>query len=125
MKEWNIKKFRTKGTSYTLRFNNTLVDDKITNLHEQLHIIFGQILDDTIGGAPSHDQVRMVIHSNQFEYPIAFPFRAPARLSSERVLSEFERVIQSNQEFRLNDSVDVNVLHVSLPVGGKGKSVQT
>ena len=45
---------------------------------------------------------------------------APERLTSERILSEFERMIQSNQEFRLNDSVDIDVLHASLPVGGKG-----
>ena len=93
----------------------------MTNLHEQLCNIFQQILDDTIDGVPSHDQVRLIIHSNQLEYPIAFPFMAPERLTSERVLSEFERVIQSNQNFRLNDSVDVNVPHVSLPVGCKGK----
>ena len=30
------------------------------------------------------------------------------------------RVIQSNQQFRLNDTFDVNVIHVSMPSGGKG-----
>ena len=121
VKEVNIKKFRAKGTKYTLRFNNTLADDEVTNLHEQFHNIFNQILVDTVGGVASNDQVRMIIHSNQLEYPIAFPFMAPPRLTSERILSELERVIQSNQEFRLNDSVDVNVLDVSMPSGGKGR----
>ena len=120
VKEGNIKKFKAKGTSYTVRFNNSLADDQVTNLHEQLHEIFEQILDDTINGVPPHDQVRLIINSNQLEYPIAFPFMAPERLTSECVLSGFERVIQSNQEFRLKDSVDVNVLHASLPVGGNG-----
>jgi hypothetical protein len=36
------------------------------------------------------------------------------------VLSEIERVMQSNREFRLNDSVNVNVIHVEMPHGGKG-----
>ena len=45
---------------------------------------------------------------------------APERLTSERILSEFERAIQSNKEFRLNNSVDIDVLHASLPVDGKG-----
>ena len=44
----------------------------------------------------------------------------PERLTAERILAEFRRVIQSNQEFRLNDTVDVNVIHVSMPSGGKG-----
>ncbi|CAB4036557.1 Hypothetical predicted protein [Paramuricea clavata] len=40
------------------------------------------------------------------------------RLTTERVLAEFERVIQSNRHFHLNDSVDVNVVHVEMPRGG-------
>ena len=62
----------------------------------------------------------MIIHSTQLKKPIAFPFVAPQDLTTERILSEFQRVIQSNREFRLNDTVDVNVIHVSLPSGGKG-----
>ena len=42
------------------------------------------------------------------------------RLTTERILAEFQSVIQSNQEFRLNDTVDINVIHVSMPSGGKG-----
>ena len=44
---------------------------------------------------------------------------APNRLTTERILAEFERVIQSNKEFRLNDTVEINVIHVSMPTGGK------
>ena len=116
----NIKKFRTTGMNYRVRSTNTLADAELTNLHEWLHHIFQQILDETIGGVPPQDQVRVVIHSNQLEYPITFPFMAPHRLTTERVLAEFQRVIQSNQEFRLNDTVDVNVIHVSMPSGGNG-----
>ena len=97
-----------------------MADVEIRNLHERLHDVFQQILDNTIGGVPSHDRVRMIIYSTQLEYPIAFPFMAPQHLTTERILSEFQRVIQSNQHFRLNDTVDVNVIHVSMPSGGKG-----
>ena len=77
-------------------------------------------MDETIGGVPPQDQVRVILHSTQLEYPITFPFMTPERLTTERILAEFQRVIQSNQEFRLNDTVDVNVIHVSMPSGGKG-----
>ena len=45
---------------------------------------------------------------------------APNRLTTERILAEFKRVIQSNKEFRLNDAVEINVIHVTMPTGGKG-----
>ena len=116
----NIKKFRTTGMNYRIRFTNAFADLEISSLRERLHEVFQQILDETIGGVPPQDQVRVILHSAQLEYPITFPFMAPHRLTTERILAEFQRVIQSNQEFRLNDTVDVNVIQVSMPSGGKG-----
>ena len=116
----NIKKFRTTGMNYRVRFTNAFADLEISSLHDRLHEVFQQILDETIGGVPPQDQVRVILHSTQLEYRITFPFMAPHRLTTERILAEFQRVIQSNQEYRLNDTVDVNVTHVSMPSGGKG-----
>jgi hypothetical protein len=42
------------------------------------------------------------------------------RLTTERVLAEFERVIQSNHEFHLDDTVNVDLIHVEMPYSGKG-----
>ena len=39
VKEVNIDKFKTKGTNYTVRFNNVMADDEIKNLHERLHYV--------------------------------------------------------------------------------------
>ena len=102
----NIKKFRTTGMNYRVRFTNAFADLEISSLHDRLHEVFQQILDETIGGVPPQDQVRVILHSTQLEYPITFPFMAPHRLTTERILAEFQRVIQSNQEFRLNEEID-------------------
>ena len=114
------KKFKTNATSYRIQFTNVFADVEITSLHEQLHEIFQQILDKTVGGVPPQDQVRFVLHSNQLDKPIHFPFMPAERLTTEHILAKFEQVIQSNQEFRLNDTVEINVIHVSMPIGGKG-----
>ena len=106
--------------NYRVQFTTALADVEISSLHEQLLAIFQQILDETIGGVLPKDQVRLVLHSNQLEYPINFPVMTPDSLTTEPILADFERVIQSNKEFRLNDTVDVNVIHVSMPTGGKG-----
>ena len=116
----NIKKFRTTGMNYRVWFTNAFADLEVSSLHDRLHEAFQQILDETIGGVPPLDQVHVILHLTQLEYPITFPFMAPHRLTTERVLAEFQRVIQSNQGFRLNDAVDVNVIHISMPSGGKG-----
>ena len=55
--------------NYRVQFTNALADVEITSLHEQLHEIFQQILDETIGSVPPQDQVRFVLHSNQLDKP--------------------------------------------------------
>ena len=120
VKQVNVKKFKTTDMNYRIQFTNAFADVELSNFHNQLHEIFQRILDETIRGVPPDDQVRFVLHSQQLEQPISFPFLPRHRLTTERVLAEFERVIQSNQEFRLNDTVDVNVIHVVMPQGGWG-----
>ena len=97
-----------------------MTDVELNNLYGHLHRIFQQILNETAKGVPFHYQVRLVLHSSLLKYPITFSFMSPQRLITERILAEFQRVILSNQKFRLNDIVDVNVIHVSLPPGRKG-----
>ena len=114
------KKFKTNATSYRVQFTNVFADAEITSLHERLHEIFQQILDETVGSVPPQDQVRFVLHSNQLDKPIHLPFMPAERLTTEHILAKFEQVIQSNQESRLNDTVEINVIHVSMPIGRKG-----
>ena len=119
MRQVYTKKFTTNATSYRVRFSNVFADVEITSLHEQLHNIFQQVLDETVRDVPPQDQVRFLLHSNQLDKPIHFPFMPAERLTTEYILAKFEQVIQSNQEFRLNDMVEINVIHVSMPIGGK------
>jgi hypothetical protein len=42
------------------------------------------------------------------------------RPPTERVLAKFECVIQSNREFLLNDTVNVDLIHMEIPYGSKG-----
>ena len=57
-----------------------------------------------------HDQVRLILNSHQLDKPISLRFLAAA-----------ERVIQSNEQFTLDDSVNVNIVHVEMPYGGTGR----
>ncbi len=120
VKQVNVKKFKTTGTNYHVQFTNAFANVELSEYHDRLHEIFQSLLDEVTHGVPPHDQVRFVLHSSQLENPISFPFMSRQRLTTERVLAEFEGVIQSNRHFHLNDSVDVNIVHVEMPHGGIG-----
>ena len=92
----------------------------LSEYHTRLHEIFESMLETVTKGVPLHDQVRFVLRSPQLETSISLPFMPRERLTTERVLAEVERVIRSNHEFRLSDSVHVNLIHVEMPNGRSG-----
>ena len=69
-----------------------------------------------------HDQVRLITHSPQLEYPISLPFMSCERLTMDWILAEIERVNQSNGAFKLDKSITVNIIHVEMPYGGTEES---
>ena len=120
-RKYHSKKFGMTATDHRVRFNNVLADRDLLESYESSLKIFHHLLEEVKEGMAPNDQVRFILRSEQLETPISLPFMSVERLSAERVYSELERVIQSNQEFRLNDTVTIDLNHVESPVGSRGK----
>ena len=123
-KKYYSKKFRMTATDHKIRFNNVLADSDLLESHESTQKIFRYLLEDVTWGMNPNDQVRFILRSDQLDTPISIPFLPVERLTTERVFSQIERVIQSNQEFRLNDTVTIDINHVK-SLQGRGKSKRT
>ena len=121
------RKFGMTATDHTIRFNTVLSEIDLIESYERTHAIFEHILDDVTRGMNEKDQVRFVLRSDQLDLPISIPFMLLAQLTTEQVFSQIQRVIQSNQDFRLNDTVTIDIIHVKEPQGGtsNGKSKRT
>ena len=118
------KKFGMTATDHTVRFNNVLHDVDLLKSQERTQSIFQHLIDDVTSGMNPNDQVRFILRSDQLQTPISIPFLPLEELTTEKVLSHIEKVIQSNEEFRLNDTVTVDIIHVETPQGS-GKSKRT
>ena len=126
VKKHHSKKFRMSATDHKVRFNNVLADLDLLESHERTQAIFHHLLEDVTFDMNPNDQVRFILRSEQLDTPISIPFLPVERLTTERVFSQIERVIQSNQEFRLNDTVTIDIIHVVTPEGrGKSKVKRT
>ena len=120
MKEVEVPKFKTKSTHYRITFKSL----DITNLPDILKTLkqlFQSILDDITEFIDPLDLVRIALQSPELDYPISLPFTQLRYLTPERILSEIERVLQSFEEFILDDSLDIDLVHVAMPTGGTGK----
>ena len=126
VKKYYSKKFRMAATDHRVRFNNVLADFDLLESHERTQKIFHYLLEDVTFDMDPNDQVRFILRSDQLDTPISIPFLPVEQLTTERVFSQIERVIQSNQEFRLNDTVIIDINHVKAPEGsGKSKRKRT
>ena len=118
------KKFGMTATDHTIRFNSVLSELDLIESYERTQTIFEHILKDVTRDMNEKDQVRFVLRSDQLDTPISIPFMDVEQLTTERVFSQIERVIQSNRDFRLNDTVTVDIIHVEAPQGS-GRSKRT
>ena len=124
--KYHSKKFGMTGTDHRVRFNNVLADFDLLQSYQSTMKIFHHLLEEIKEGMAPNDKIRFILRSEQLDTPISLKFMTVEQLTTERVYSQIERVIQSNQEFRLNDTVIIDINHVATPEGsGKSKLKRT
>ena len=111
------QKFNMMAKNYGVHFNNALDNVDLLESRNRTYGIFERLIEDVTEGMNPTDQVRFVLRSDQLQTPISIPFCPLEELTVEKVLSNVEKVVQSNEDFRLNDTVTINIIHVEMPRG--------
>ena len=123
-REHHSQKFNMTAKNYGVRFSNVLDNVDLLESRKRTYGIFDRLIKDVTEGMNPYDQVRFVLSSNQLQTPIAIPFCSLEELTTEKVLSHVEKVVQSNEEFRLNNTVNIDLIRVEMP-RGSGRSKRT
>ena len=124
VRDHHSQKFNMTAKNYSVHFNNVLDDVNLLESRNRTYGIFDHLLKDVTEGMNSTDQVRFVLRSNQLQFPISLPFCPLEELTTEKVLSHVEKVVQSNEEFRLDNTVNIDIIRVAMPQGS-GRSKRT
>ena len=124
IRDHHSQKFNMTAKNYGVHFNNVLHDVNLLESQKRTYDIFDHLIKDVTEGMNSYDQVRFVLSSNQLQTPIALPFCSLEELTTEKVLSQVEKVVQSNEEFRLNDTVNIDIIRVEMPKGSGRSNVK-
>ena len=126
VRKHHSKKFNMTAKNYSVHFNKALGNVDLLESRNRTYRIFERLIEDVTEGMNPTDQVRFVLRSHQLQTPISIPFCPLEELTVEKVLSNVEKVVQSNEDFRLNDTVTINIIHVEMPRGsGKSKVKRT
>jgi len=118
VKEQRMEKFKTTQSTYRVTFRDIEVTDDIV---AAIRTLFSAVLEDLVRGGSPTDLIRMAVHSSSLDFPIVIPFGPVPTLTADRFMSEIERVLQSNEDFVIDESLLFDVTYVQTPQGGAGK----
>ena len=124
IRERHSQKFNMTAKNYGVHFNNVLDDVDLLESRKRTYGIFDHLIKDVTEGMNPNDQVRFVLSSKQLQTPITVPFCSLEELTTEKVLSHVEKVVQSNEEFRLNNTVNIDLIRVEMPQGSGRSNVK-
>ena len=122
--EKKIEKFKTTANYYKITVKDLAVKDLPTIL-KSLKILFQSILDSITVHIPSTDLVRISMDNPELDYPIVLPFMRRSSLTVERILAEIERVLQSYEQFVIDETFGIELVHVQIPLGSGHKILWT
>lgn len=120
VKETGIEKFRTKASYYKITLRDLEVQN-IKDILKTLKMLFSSIIQNITQSIASSDLVRVSIDNPELDFPITLPFMKRSALTVDRILSEIERVLQSYEQFVLDETLGIEIVHVHLPIGGVRK----
>lgn len=118
--EQRMPKFNTTSTKYKVTFHDLEIRG-ITNILTGLRLLFNSIIKIITVFMESTYLVHISVQCPELDFPISLPFMKLSQLNAERFLSGIERVLQSYEQFVLDETLEIELINVSLPSGGIGK----
>ena len=112
-----LKSLQAVSRDYQVYFTD--IEGNRHHLKEIFQSLFNNLVTEIETKLPdfSH-RIRLVLNALSLNYPIHIPFHPACDFNIDLLLNKIERVLNSNENFDISDSVKVNILSVSLPVTG-------
>ena len=95
--------FNTNVTTYELKFTHNMHSDHLPDIYKHIYDAIEMLLHYVLSQAGSRDLIRIVLHNQDLDYPIQIPFMKKENVSAELFLSEIECVLQSFEEFTIDE----------------------
>ena len=114
-----IKKYQSERESWVVQLHLNRMDHGADSFHQTLVNTFNEILDSVAGDMQDNDRIRFVFNHPALNRPINLLLMRRRDVDAERIMSEIERVIQSNEGFDIDDLFTMDIIKVHLPEGTK------
>ena len=104
--------------TYQVKFNDQWQGEKLKDLNRDLHQMFDDVLNNVRGNP--NDLGRAVVRHGGLKIPIVIPLQPWDKLDSQTILDGITKVLNSNEELIVDDSLEVSVGSIEIPSGSGG-----
>lgn len=115
--EKRIEKFNTSATYYRIYISDVNEIRDLPAIMEYLTTMFQEIINKMTNDIASNDLVRLSIDNPELDFSIVLPFMRRSDMTVDRILSEIERVLQSYEQFVVDETFGMELVHVHMPTG--------
>ena len=108
--------------TFEVKFPDQLQNKKLSDIMDDLHELFDDVLDRVRQGAQENSLARVIIEHNDLTDPIVVPLQELNKIDASTVTDEISKVLQSNENLSMNEgSCSIAVGCINLPSGGAVK----
>ncbi|XP_035677014.1 uncharacterized protein LOC118416064 [Branchiostoma floridae] len=119
------EEFSKKFQSYQRTMKASIKEKNIRNIEniiDALHGVFETMIARAREGVNANGIMRMIVHSGHLDRPISTPFVHRDELTAELILSHIERILQSHEDFIIDETFLVEIISLNLPEKGSGRN---
>ena len=115
------KRFKVEEVLY--RVTSTQEARNETNPLNTLFTMLRHLIGFLTRDLNHNDRIQLTLSDRDtFDYPISLPLLKICELSIDELFKEIMRIVQSNSPFKIGDNLEIRVVLVRIPVGGKTAS---
>ena len=111
------KKFNTNYQFYEARLQNK---NSFTPSPDNVATLLTSLLEDITPDIDDRDSIGLSLQSPSLDYPVSLPQTRKEDLTPAKIFQHIESVLNSNDDFRIDQELKMNVTHVRIPEGRGG-----
>ena len=127
-RERTAKKYGIKRTSYHLRLENPRNEFPVghSNIANAFERGLANTIQEIIRDLPDHDRIQVYLGSNRLRNShtsahVSVGAWCDPLGASRQILDNISRLLNSNEQFEPDDTLQLDVTHISIPKPGTGK----
>ena len=110
--------------TYQVKIDEEHHGERLEDIREGLHQMFHHVLQEARGNLAGNDLGRVVIQHDVLHDPIVIPLQPWDQLNADVVMGTIEKVLNSNQNLTVDESMDISIGSVDLPKGSGGSNLR-